>query len=447
MAILALMAGTNVYAADAPAAQAAEQSAAATAAADKNSTSITEVYVTATKRTTSLQKTPIAITALNAQTLEDNHVQTLLDVVNLVPGFQATGQGDHGVTTMTLRGIGNDSAKTEYADPEVATFVDGIYSPRPEGATACCSTSTPSKCCAARRARCGAATPPSAQSTCRPPSRCSAAAPAASKRLRRLRALRRPRRLQHPAGRRPPAMRIAVVHEQHDGYVDYQAFNAPSLADQHARHGRPRAAPMPRWPSSRSTRTCSCATARNTAPRTRPRRACPSCGSRAARCAGTSPTSASRTAARRTMNLMQTPRAGQDFWSALIDTAPEPEARFRLGALARRIPAEPDMQLTYIAGWSKFDGSSTFDQDAGADLPTSFSTGGNHQENNTVYSHYTNYSHELEMQSLGKRTVDWQLGLYYGAEDNGIRFDIPIMNGTQQGTWAGRVPSSSLRKP
>jgi iron complex outermembrane receptor protein len=35
---------------------------------------------------------------------------------------------------MTLRGIGNDSAKTEYADPEVALFVDGIYAPRAEGA-------------------------------------------------------------------------------------------------------------------------------------------------------------------------------------------------------------------------------------------------------------------------------------------------------------------------
>jgi iron complex outermembrane receptor protein len=139
------------------------------------------------------------------------------------------------------------------------------------------------------------------------------------------------------------------------------------------------------------------------------------------------------------MNLMQTPRPGQDFWSALIDTAPglkrdTDSVRSRL-----EYQLNPDMQLTYIAGWSKFDGSSTFDQDAGTDLPTSFATGGNHQENNTVYSHYTNYSHELELQSLGSRTVDWQLGLYYGAEDNGIRFDIPIFNGTQQGTvgWQG----------
>jgi iron complex outermembrane receptor protein len=133
MAILALMAGTNVAHAAEPAdAQAAAVAEQATPATGK----ITEVYVTATKRSTSLQKTPVAVTALNSAALDDNHVQTIQDVVNLVPGFSATGQGDHGVITMTMRGIGNDSAKTEYADPEVATFVDGIYSPRPEGATA-----------------------------------------------------------------------------------------------------------------------------------------------------------------------------------------------------------------------------------------------------------------------------------------------------------------------
>ena len=65
---------------------------------------------------------------------EKAHVQTIVDFVHLVPSFQATTQGDHGVITMTLRGVGNDSAKTEYADPEVAVFVDGIYSPRAEGA-------------------------------------------------------------------------------------------------------------------------------------------------------------------------------------------------------------------------------------------------------------------------------------------------------------------------
>jgi len=123
--VLALVAST--------AASAQQQTA---PAASSDSAVVPEVLITATKRTTSLQKTPVAVTALDAAALEDAHVQTIQDVTNLVPSFQATGQGDHGVITMTMRGIGNDSAKTEYADPEVAFFVDGIYSPRPEGATA-----------------------------------------------------------------------------------------------------------------------------------------------------------------------------------------------------------------------------------------------------------------------------------------------------------------------
>jgi len=45
----------------------------------------------------------------------------------------------------------------------------------------------------------------------------------------------------------------------------------------------------------------------------------------------------------------------------------------------------------------------------------------------------------VELMSAGKREVDWILGLYYAAEDNSIRFDIPIFNGTETGTvnWQG----------
>src|SRR6476469_3121369 len=130
LAILTLLASINAAHAQS-AAPAAPQAAAKT-----DTGTIPEVVVTATKRTTSLQKTPIAITSLNAATLQDNHVQTMLDVVSLAPGLQATAQGDHGVTTVPSRGIGTDSAKTQYADPEVASFVDNVYSPRAEGATA-----------------------------------------------------------------------------------------------------------------------------------------------------------------------------------------------------------------------------------------------------------------------------------------------------------------------
>ena len=98
-----------------------------------------------------------------------------------------------------------------------------------------------------------------------------------------------------------------------------------------------------------------------------------------------------------------------------------------------------DIGLAYIAGFSRFTGASNFDQDGGTHVPTSYTSGATFQEDRTDYSRYQNYSHELELKSLGSHTVDWILGLYYAAEDNAIRFDIPIFNGTQQGTvgWQG----------
>src|SRR6185369_8322253 len=129
------------------------------------------------------------------------------------------------------------------------------------------------------------------------------------------------------------------------------------------------------------------------------------------------------------MNLMQDPRPGENFWSALIDTAPA--LKRDVSTVRSRVDysISPDLSLAYVAGYSRFTGSGTFDQDGGATVPTSFTTGGSYQEDRTNWSKYVNYSHELTLQSAGKHQLDWILGLYYAAEDNGIRFDIPIMNG------------------
>ncbi|MBY0558021.1 MAG: TonB-dependent receptor [Burkholderiaceae bacterium] len=442
LAILALMAGTNLaaHAAAAADAPASEQ----TAAADKNSTAITEVYVTATKRSTSLQKTPVAVTAINAAALDDNHVQTLQDVVNLVPGFAATGQGDHGVITMTLRGIGNDSAKTEYADPEVATFVDGVYSPRPEGATALLFDLEgievlrgPQGTLWGRNSTVGAVNMQTVKPEIGGKGGNFEAGYGSFGRLGARGAVNIPIN-------DTMAMRVAVVHEQHNGYVSYQRAPSVSLAAQHAAADPVIAAwnkanpgnPIGFQPINPNLFVSN----------------------------GQKYSAQDQSAARLSflwqpsadlkwniayehymdrgtpsMNLMQTPRAGQDFWSALIDTAPNVNRDSHSVRSRLDYAINKDISLAYIAGYARFNGSSTFDQDGGANLPTSFTTGGSFQANNTVWSKYKNYSHELEIQSTGKRDVDWLLGLYYANEDNGIRFDIPIMNGTEQGTvgWQG----------
>jgi iron complex outermembrane receptor protein len=456
LAILTLLTGVQfciqpAQAQEAPAAQDAQAQAASPGAtqvqaaptnqgADKNSTVIPEVYVTATKRTTSLQRTPVAVTALNAAALEDAHVQTIQDVVNLVPGFQATTQGDHGVITMTLRGVGNDSAKTEYADPEVATFIDGIYSPRPEGASALLFDLEgievlrgPQGTLWGRNSSVGAVN----MQTVKPElgsnsgnfeigygnySRVGARGA-----------------FNIPLGDKA-AMRIAIVHEQHDGYVDYQKAPNVSIASQQAAVAAYNLA-NPLHPVA--FQPINTALYAQNGPKYNSQ---DQSALRLSLLVAPTPqlkwnVSFEKFLDRGTpnMNLMQTPRAGEDFWSALIDTAPS--VHRDSNSLRSRIDyaLTDSISLAYIAGYSSFRGSSTFDQDGGVNVPTSFTTGGPQQSDNVPYSHYSNYSHELEVQSTGKREVDWLLGLYYAAENNSIRFDIPIINGTQEGTinWQG----------
>jgi iron complex outermembrane receptor protein len=430
LAVLALLAGIG-----AAQAQTAPPTSAEPVAASGSSV-IPEVLVTATKRSTSLQRTPVAITALNAAALEDAHVQTIQDVVNLVPGFQATGQGDHGVVTMTLRGVGNDSAKTEYADPEVATFVDGIYSPRPEGASALLFDLDaievlrgPQGTLWGRNSSVGAVN----MQTAKPQlGSKSASLEAGIGNYNRLGARGA---LNVPLGE-TAALRIAFVHEQHDGFVDFQQLPSMSLASQRAAYiaggGNP-ANFQPINPNLFVTAGNKYSAQDQSALRLsllwKPTPAM------------TWNIAYEKFADRGTpsMNLLQTPRAGQSMWSTLSDTAPSLKRDTNSVRSRIDLALGDSTTLAYIAGYSRFSGASTFDQDGGASVPTSFATGATYQADNTVSSNYTNYSHELELQSVGKRDVDWLLGLYYAAEKNDIRFDIPIFNGTQQGTvgWQG----------
>ena len=94
-----------------------------------------DIIVTATRRETNLQRTPIAISAFSQATLDRQQVRDVTDLARFVPSLQFTQQGDQSAVLLTLRGIGNDSAYTEVADPEVAIYIDGVYSPRSQGAS------------------------------------------------------------------------------------------------------------------------------------------------------------------------------------------------------------------------------------------------------------------------------------------------------------------------
>ncbi|HUB92114.1 MAG TPA: TonB-dependent receptor, partial [Dyella sp.] len=397
------------------------------------------IQVTATKRETPLQQTPVAVTAITADTLDKERVMTVQDITKLVPGLQGTSEGDHDVTTLTMRGIGNDSAKTEYADPEVALFIDGVYAPRAESATSLLLDIDsvqvlrgPQGTLWGRNSTAGAIDFETVK-----PDIGGGFYGNAQMSLGNYSQSGQKVAINLPISS-TFAMRVAVAHEQHDGYVNYQnpASELPSVAQQQATYLASGGNPANFQPINQAlyTQGGDKYNAQNQS---------------AARISALwQPTDAFKwnlsyeyflDRGTPDMNLMQNPRPGQDFWSALIDTAPYLHRTSKTVRSRMDWQINDDMALTYIAGYNRFSGASNYDQDAGAILPTSFTTGGVYQDDRTNYSNYSSYSHELDLKSTGQHTVDWILGLYYSAEDNNIRFDIPIMNGTQQGTvnWQG----------
>jgi iron complex outermembrane receptor protein len=399
-----------------------------------------EVIVTATKKTTSLQKTPVAVTAISAEALEDAHMTTILDIVHLVPGLQATAQGDHGVTTMTLRGIGNDTAKTEYADPEVALFVNGVYTARPEGAAALMFDMAgvevlrgPQGTLWGRNSTVGAVNFKTAPADLKQQYGNVEAGMGNFGRL----GLRGHFNVPLASDL---AIRFAFAHEQHDGYVDYQNPTRYTAAQQQAAWlAADPANTLAQWRPINYNLFVQGGPKYSAQDQTGARVSLHWQPSKVL----SWDVSYERFQDRGTpsMSVVQTPRAGQKFWSALIDTAPYLYRNSDVIRSRLDYDLSDDVRLSYVAGVSKFFGASTFDQDMGQrGAPTSFATGGaGFQEDRTNWSKYRSHSHEVQLQSTGKKDVDWILGLYYGAENNGIRFDIPIFNGTQEGTvgWQG----------
>jgi len=442
IAMSLVLAPGAVLAADQDAAPQSAPSQNATPPAEHKVKQLDAISVTATKSETLLQKTPVAVSAITPDTLDKERVMTVQDLTKLVPGLQGTSQGDHGVVTLTLRGIGNDSAKTEYADPEVATFVDGVYAPRAEAASGLLLDMDgvevlrgPQGTLWGRNSTAGAISFQTAKPDIGAGFYGNAQVEAGNYNELGARAA-----FNLPISN-TFAMRVAVVHEQHDGYVDYQnpSTELPSVAQQQQAY---LASPA------------SGGTLANFKPID------PSQYVQGGKKYNSQDQSAARVSAlwqpsdtfkwnlsyeyfldRGTpdLSLMQTPRQGQEFWSALIDTAPYLDRTSKTVRSRMDWNINEGLELSYIAGYNRYSGKSDFDQDVGVSVPTSFTTNGVYQDDRTNYSNYESWSQEVDLKSTGPQTVDWIVGAYYGYEDNNIRFDIPIMNGTKYGSvnWQG----------
>ena len=121
----------------APAFAADVDAAADAAAAEADSEGgLTEIIVTAQKRSENLQQTPIAISVLTSKGLEDRHVTSLVDLgdgaipsLKVAPFFSRPG-----ALIVNVRGVGVLSDSNQPArDQGVGVYVNGVYLGRPQG--------------------------------------------------------------------------------------------------------------------------------------------------------------------------------------------------------------------------------------------------------------------------------------------------------------------------
>ena len=133
-----LLGGCALFAvAAAPAfAQAAPAAGGATAGADAQADNgLGDIVVTATKRATNLQKTPISISVIDPETIKDRHIQSLIDLADGgVPSLRiATFEARNSALTVGIRGIVPFDQNQTARDTGVGVYIDGIYLGRSQG--------------------------------------------------------------------------------------------------------------------------------------------------------------------------------------------------------------------------------------------------------------------------------------------------------------------------
>jgi iron complex outermembrane receptor protein len=138
-AVPALLGGIAMLALSAPLhAQTAPAAAASDAAETDPGSGLQEIVVTATKRETNLQKTPISINVVNSEMIKDRHVQSLFDLADGgVPSLRVTTfEARQSALTIGIRGIVPLDANQPAREQGVGVYIDGVYLGRQHGLNA-----------------------------------------------------------------------------------------------------------------------------------------------------------------------------------------------------------------------------------------------------------------------------------------------------------------------
>ena len=88
-----------------------------------------DIIVTASKRETTLQDTPIAVSVTSAATIEQAQIRDLADLQSVVPSLRVSQNQNSAATTFLIRGFGN-GANNPGIEPSVGVFIDGVYRSR-----------------------------------------------------------------------------------------------------------------------------------------------------------------------------------------------------------------------------------------------------------------------------------------------------------------------------
>jgi iron complex outermembrane recepter protein len=106
----------------------------ATTAAGADTGALSEVVVTARRYTEDLQSVPIAVTAINASTIETQNVTNLADLNSFVPNFKVSAdRATSSTINVYIRGVGQSDPLWGF-EPGVGVYIDDVYLARPQSA-------------------------------------------------------------------------------------------------------------------------------------------------------------------------------------------------------------------------------------------------------------------------------------------------------------------------
>jgi len=88
-----------------------------------------DIIVTASKRSQTLQDTPIAVSVTSAADLQNAQIRDLIDLQSAVPSLRVSQLQSSANTNFIIRGFGN-GANNPGIEPSVGVFIDGVYRSR-----------------------------------------------------------------------------------------------------------------------------------------------------------------------------------------------------------------------------------------------------------------------------------------------------------------------------